>query len=129
MTTEVSFGGMRSASVSPEDLACASKNTGPCHCDAHAELPAYGDTGQALDGDVLPLAAEAETVMGMLHILLGMSAELQARHPDAFRADSSSMTGYTNEPACIPRALPTCELKSEPTGDEALVPPALAPTA
>ena len=61
----------------------------PCYAAAHEEILAYRDTAAALFEDVLPMAAESETVMGMFPLIFGMDAELRARHPGAYVEDST----------------------------------------
>jgi hypothetical protein len=55
------------------------------------------------------VAAESETVMGMIPPILGMEAKLRARHPYAYVEDSASMSGYANETMNILDTLVTCE--------------------
>jgi hypothetical protein len=80
----------------------------PCYADAHEEYVAYLGYAVATLRDTLPLVAEAESVMGMLPMLLAADATIRAAHPLAYVEDTESLTGFRAEPTHIFDALATC---------------------
>lgn len=94
----------RLEAITPED----------CYADAHAEMVAYRRYVVATMRDTLPLIEKADSVMGMVPMILAADATIRAEHPTAYVEDQGSMTGFTSDPLNILDTMATCDPVTAP---------------